>query len=81
MHSPPTSRPGPQDVRNTEPQVTHLLSLNPLVAENDPWIVKGVFLEEPIFQRFWMKKQALHVQLKFTGYLQELKYISPGYAS
>ena len=48
------------NVRNTEQQVTHLLSLNSIVAENDPWILKGVFLEEPIFQRFWMKKQALH---------------------
>lgn len=49
-----------QDVRNTEQQATHSLSLNSIVAENDPWIVKGVSLEEPIFQRFWMKKQTLH---------------------
>lgn len=41
-----------QDVRNTEQQATHSLSLNSIVAENDPWIVKGVSLEEPIFQRF-----------------------------
>ena len=42
MHSLQNRRP--QDVRNTEQQVTHLLSLSSIVAENDPWIVKGVFL-------------------------------------